>query len=88
MPGMLTIMLVDMEELEINISVSEGTLSRIKEGQEVPVEIPSLNYKTIGKIHAIVPAINPMSHQVRLRITFDKGDLDIFPGMYAKVLIK
>ncbi len=88
MPGMLTIMLVDTESLEIDVSVSEGIIGKIKEKQKVLVEIPSINYKTVGMIHAIIPDANPMTHKIKLRISFDKGDSNVFPGMYAKVMIK
>lgn len=88
MPGMLTIMLVDTEDLEIDVSISESIISKVKEGQKVPVEIPSLKYKTTGVIHAIVPDANPMTHKIKMRIRFDKGDTNIFPGMYAKVILK
>ena len=87
MPGMLTIMLVDMESLEIDVSISESIISRVKVGQKVDVSIPSVNYKTKGMIHAIVPDANPMTHKIKMRIRFDKGDENIFPGMYAKVTI-
>ncbi len=88
MPGMLTIMLVDTENLEIDVSVSEGIIGKIREGQKVLVEIPSIEYKTVGLIHAVIPDANPMTHKIKLRISFDKGNSNVFPGMYAKVMIK
>jgi membrane fusion protein (multidrug efflux system) len=88
MPGMLTVMIVDMENLEIEVSISESIISKVRVGNRVPVEIPSLEYKTTGIIHAIVPDANPMTHKIKMRIRFDRGELDnIFPGMYAKVTI-
>jgi len=88
MPGMLTIMLVDMENLEIEVSISESIISKVKVGQKVPVEIPSISYKTTGVIHAIVPDANPMTHKIKMRIRFDRSEVEnIFPGMYAKVTI-
>ena len=88
MPGMLTIMLVDTENLEIHVSVSESIIAKVKTGQKLMVKIPSIDYSTIGTIVAIVPAANPMTHKIQMRISFDRGDKNIFPGMYAKVLIK
>ena len=88
MPGMLTIMIVDTENLEIDVSISESIISRVKTGEKVPVEIPSLDYKTIGIIHAIVPDANPMTHKIKMRVRFDRGTKNIFPGMYAKVTLK
>jgi len=88
MPGMLTIMLTDTESLEIHVSVSESIIAKVKVGQQVVVNIPSLKYKTLGTIHAIVPDANPMTHKIQMRIIFDKGEQNIFPGMYAKVILK
>jgi len=88
MPGMLTIMLVDTESLEIDVSLSEGIIGKVREGQGLAVEIPSVNYKTIGRIKAIIPDANPMTHKIKMRISFDRGEANIFPGMYAKVVIK
>ena len=87
MPGMLTILLVDMKSLEIDVSIPESIMSRVHQGQKVAVEIPSLKYKTTGMIHAIVPDANPMTHKIKMRIRFDRADKNIFPGMYAKITI-
>ena len=88
MPGMLTIMLVDTENLEIDVSVSESIISKVKEGEKLMVSIPSIKYSTIGTIKAIVPDANPMTHKIKMRITFERGDKNIFPGMYAKIVLK
>ena len=88
MPGMLTIMLTDTESLEVHVSVSESIIAMVNVGQQLVVNIPSIKYKTIGTIKAIVPDANPMTHKIQMRISFDKGDKNVFPGMYAKVIIK
>jgi len=88
MPGMMTIMLVDMEDLEIDVSISEGMMKHIHLGDAVKVTIPSIEYHTKGKIRAIIPAANPMTHKIKIRISFDRGKQNIFPGMYAKVIIR
>jgi len=87
MPGMLTIMIVDTENLEIDVSLSESIIGKVKVGQRIAVKIPSIDYKTVGTIHAIIPDANPMTHKIKMRVAFDKGDANIFPGMYAKVII-
>lgn len=89
MPGMLAIMIVDMEHLEIEVSISESIIARVKEGQAVPIEIPAIKYKTEGVIHAIIPDVNPMTHKIKMRIRFDRNKIEhLFPGMYAKVIIR
>ena len=87
MPGMMTIMIVDTENLEIDVSLSESIIGKVKEGQRIPVKIPSIDYSTIGTIHAIIPDANPMTHKIKMRVAFDKGKANVFPGMYAKVII-
>ncbi|MEA2027668.1 MAG: efflux RND transporter periplasmic adaptor subunit [Campylobacterota bacterium] len=88
MPGMLTIMIVDTEDLEIDVSISESIMKHVRRGDNVKVEIPSLSYETKGVIKAVIPDANPMTHKIRMRVSFDKGKQNIFPGMYAKVTIK
>jgi len=88
MPGMLTIMIVDTEDLEISVSIAESAISKVYEGKKVKIDIPSIHYKTIGKIKAVIPDANPMTHKIQVRISFDRKDKNIFPGMYAKILIQ
>ncbi len=87
MPGMLTVMMVDMEDLEIDVSISEGIMKHVHKGDTVKVAIPSLDYKTIGKIKALIPNANPMTHKIKIRVSFDTNGKNIFPGMYAKIVI-
>jgi len=87
MPGMMTIMLVDTESLEISVSISASMISKVYVGKKVQIEIPAIEYHTIGKIKAIIPDANPMTHKIQIRISFDHKRKTIFPGMYAKVLI-
>ncbi len=88
MPGMLTIMLVDTENLEIDVSISESIISKVHVGQRIPVDIPSIKFHTIGKIKAVIPDANPMTHKIKIRVSFDRKNRNIFPGMYAKVTLK
>ncbi|HHD81544.1 MAG TPA: HlyD family efflux transporter periplasmic adaptor subunit [Campylobacterales bacterium] len=83
----MTIMLVDTENLEIAVSISASMISKIYVGKRVPIDRPAIKYRTIGKIKAVIPDANPMTHKIQIRIEFDHRNRDIFPGMYAKVLI-
>jgi len=87
MPGMMTIMMVDTEDLEIDVSISESIMKHVRKGDSVRVVIPSLEFHTEGKIKAVIPDANPMTHKIIIRVTFEKEDKNIFPGMYAKVFI-
>lgn len=86
-PGMLAFLLVDLDHLEIEAQVSENDLRKIEKDQVVSIDIPSRRFRAKGKIKAIVPSANPITHTFTIRISFDKQGKEIFPGMYVKVLV-
>ncbi|MCF6340610.1 MAG: efflux RND transporter periplasmic adaptor subunit [Sulfurimonas sp.] len=86
MPGIPAIVLSDLSNLKISAEIAESDLSRIKYGTNVIVNIPSLKIKTKGKITAIIPSSNPMTHTFKIKISF-KSTKQIYPGMYATVII-
>ena len=88
MPGMLAMILVDLNDLRIQASVAESNLKYIRKNTKLKVSIPSIDFTTTGVVEAIVPSANPMTHTMTIRVTFDKKDVEIFPGMYAKLHIQ
>jgi len=89
MPGMPAIILSDLSNLKILAEISESNLQAIAYGKKVVVKIPSIGFKTIGKVSAIIPSSNPMTHTFKIKVSFDKNNNNkIFPGMYATVDIK
>lgn len=86
-PGMLTMIIVDMDHLEIEAEVAESDLKYVRRNKVVNIKIPSLGYKASGYIKAVVPSANPMAHTFKIRVHFEKKNDMIFPGMYAKVFI-
>ncbi|ADV45605.1 efflux RND transporter periplasmic adaptor subunit [Nitratifractor salsuginis] len=86
-PGMPALVITDLRHLKVLVQISESNLKHIRIGKKVKVEIPSIGFQTEGKISAIIPASNPMTHKFKIKITFDKKNANVFPGMYAKVYI-
>ena len=87
-PGMLAMVLVDLDHLEIEGQISEADLLRVNKGDFINVEIPSIHFKTRGRIKSVVPSANPMTHTFTIRVSFHKDHKKIFPGMYAKLKIE
>lgn len=87
MPSIPALILTDLSNLLIKTDISESNLNDIKIGQKVNIEITSQNFKTEGKIEAIIPNTNDLTHSFVLKITFDKKDFNIYPGMYSKVFL-
>jgi len=84
-PGMLAMLLVDLDHLEIEAQISEADLLRVNKGDMVSVRIPSIKFNTKGRIKSVVPSANPMTHRFTIRVSFDKKHHKIYPGMYAKI---
>ncbi|MDD3055582.1 MAG: efflux RND transporter periplasmic adaptor subunit [Aliarcobacter sp.] len=87
MPSIPALILTDLSTLLIKTDISESNLNDIKIGQKVTIEITSQNFKTEGKIEAIIPNTNDLTHSFVLKISFDKKDFNIYPGMYSKVFL-
>jgi RND family efflux transporter MFP subunit len=88
MPGMLAMVLVDLNDLRIEANIAESNLKYIRKNTRLKVEIPSIGFITTGVVEAIVPSANPMTHTMTIRVKFNKKNEEIFPGMYAKLHVK
>ena len=87
MPGMPAIVLSDLSSLKIAAEIAEGDLNRIQYGTKVIVKIPSIGIDSIGKVTAIIPSSNPMTHTFRIKVSFTSNSKSVYPGMYATVEI-
>jgi len=87
-PGMPVVVLTDLSKLKVVAELSETQLKYINMGKVVDIEVPSIGFKTTGKITAIVPNSNPMTHKFKIIMKMDDKSSSVYPGMYAKILIK
>lgn len=87
MPGMPAIILSDLSNLKISVEIAENDLNRVKHGTKVTVNIPSQNIQVIGKVTAIIPSSNPMTHSFKIKVSFKNSYKSVYPGMYATIVI-
>jgi RND family efflux transporter MFP subunit len=87
MPGMPAIVLSDLNALKIEVEVAENNLQLVPIGQNVKVTIPSVGFVGIGKVSAIIPSSNPMTHSFKIKVSFSAKQT-VYPGMYATVDIQ
>ncbi len=85
MPGMPAIILSDLNQLKVAIEVAESELKRISYDKKVKVKIPSMELELEGKINAIIPSSNAMTHSFKVKIAIDTQKHQLYPGMYATV---
>jgi len=87
-PGMPAVVLTDLSNLKIVAEISETQLRYISIGKDVRIEVPSMGLVTEGKITSLIPSSNPMTHKFKIKMKFDAKERSVYPGMYAKILIK
>lgn len=87
-PGMPAVVLTDLSRLKIIAEISETQLKYINLNKKVYIEVPSIGFRTTGKITSIIPGANPMTHKFKIKIEFDIQGRSVYPGMYAKIIIK
>jgi len=85
MPGIPALVLSDLSDLKIIADISETDLVLIQLGTPVKVEVASLKLHTSGKVIAIIPNSNPVTHTFQIKISFDTHGKSVYPGMYATV---
>ena len=87
MPGMPAVILSDLSDLKVLVEVAESDLNTIKPGKKVIINIPSQHIKEIGKVTAIIPNSNPMTHTFKIKVSFKTNSKAVYPGMYATITI-
>lgn len=87
-PGMPAVVLTDLTDLKIIAEIAETQLKYISLKKKVYIVIPSIGFKTTGIISSIIPSSNPMTHKFKIKIELDTQANSVYPGMYAKILIK
>jgi RND family efflux transporter MFP subunit len=85
--GICTI--VDMASLEIEIDVNESYINRVEPDQPVEATLDAYpDWKTPGKVIAIIPTADRQKSTVKVRVGFDKLDPRILPEMAVKVAFR
>lgn len=78
--------IVDLDNLELNSSVNELQINKIKVGQEVNIDVPSAEGKKYkGTVTFINPLMDERSKSYSVKINIANPQNEIKSGMYAKV---
>ena len=88
MPGMPAIILSDLNRLKVAVEVAESELKRITYDKNVKVTIPSMELVLDGKVNAIIPSSNTMTHSFKIKVSIDSQKHHLYPGMYATVEVE
>lgn len=78
--------LADMDSLQVEVDVSETSITLIKAGQPCNIQLDALSEKRFrGVVHAIVPTVDRAKATVLVKVRFLDKDVRMLPDMSAKV---
>jgi RND family efflux transporter MFP subunit len=86
-PGQTLLSIHRLDKLYIEATVNEKDVSAIQKGKSAVIKIEALNKEFSGKIFAVIPSGNKITRTFRVKVIFDNKDLEIKPGMFAKLFI-
>ncbi len=78
--------LADMESLQVEVDVSETSITLIRVGQPCDIQLDALAEKRFrGVVHAVVPTVDRSKATVLVKVRFLDKDARMLPDMSAKV---
>jgi len=78
--------LADMDSLQVEVDVSETSITLIKVGQPCDIQLDALSDRRFrGAVHAIVPTVDRAKATVLVKVKFLDRDPRMLPDMSAKV---
>jgi membrane fusion protein (multidrug efflux system) len=85
-PGIKLLSLYNPLSLRVEAQVREQLALTLTHGQNIEIELPSVNKTIMGEVEEIVPAANTGSRNflIKVRMTYHEN---LLPGMYARMLI-
>lgn len=86
--GQDLVTLVRLDPIEVDFSVPEGALPRLRQGQSVQVGVDAFPAETFtGEIVAIAPSIDLNSRSAQLRAQIPNPDFKLRPGQFARLQV-
>lgn len=78
--------LADMDSLQVEVDVSETSITLIRVGQPCDIQLDALSEKRFrGVVHAVVPTVDRSKATVLVKVRFLDKDVRMLPDMSAKV---
>ncbi len=78
--------LADMDSLQVEVDVSETSITLIKVGQPCDIQLDALSDRRFrGEVHAVVPTVDRAKATVLVKVRFLDRDTRMLPDMSAKV---
>lgn len=87
-PQMPAFTIVDMNKVKIKVNLVEKDIYKVQKGNKAYIEVVGMSGKEFeGNVSKIHPTVDPQTRTVEAEIVVDNTNLQLRPGMYAKVYI-
>jgi len=87
-PGYPAVNVVNLNNMEVKVSVPESYLGKIKKGDKVDVFFPSINKEVVAKVKSVSQSINPNNRTFTAVASIPNKDKLLKPNLLAKIKIK
>lgn len=88
-PGAPIVKVVSTSRLDVRVSVPEGEMASIKQGQSASIVVPALgNRRYTGHVVEKSVVADPLSRSYNIKVRVDVIDRDLLPGMVTQVSIE
>lgn len=79
---------VAMKKVKVKVNLVEHEIHTVKKGAKAYIEVKGISDKEfIGRVDKVHPTVDPKTRTVKAEIIIDNTNLELRPGMYAKVNI-
>lgn len=87
MPPSPVVIVQDQSSLELKFRLPERTLTSVKTGDAVTVQIPSLGQVRRADVAQVSPVVDPRTRTIELTAVLDNCDGGLLPGLTAEVAL-
>lgn len=87
-PGVQIVSLVNMDQVEVELSVADQQIGQVKAGAPVTVKVPNAGDRTFkGTVAFVSPVSNPNSSTFPVKVRVDNPEGVLLAGMIAEVYV-
>jgi RND family efflux transporter MFP subunit len=86
-PGMPLFVVEDLSRVKVEAHVAESLAHGFVPGAVVRVEVPSAGVAIDGTVTEVLPAADPASRTLAVRVVLDNAGGDLRPGMFARLAL-
>ncbi len=88
-PGMPLFQIADYSRVNLEVSVPESDMSRVRPGQSASVTIDAWPDQTFpGAVKKVSPTVDYLSRTVKAEVALSNTGLKLRPGMYGRAAVK